>query len=105
MLASSLGYAEMTPVNGRINPLYPSVLNAYFQYYEQQRLYKDGLTVAKRLLTLQESQVGANSSELTPALTLYADALAKAGNLNESSKVHQRIAILEQAPMPKQTKH
>jgi tetratricopeptide (TPR) repeat protein len=98
LLRSVLAYAETHPFYGRISPLHIAVLKVYLQFYDQQKKYQEALVIAKRILDLNESQMGTRHPQLTSSLMPYAEALEKAGKKQESALVRKRIRDLETSP-------
>ena len=97
MLRSILAYAESHPLYGRINPVHISALRAYLQFYDRQKRYKEEVVVARRIVELNEAQMGPEHPQLTSSLMLYAEALEKVSKLKESEVIKNRIRRIEMA--------
>ncbi len=100
LLDKSLDYAEKHPLNGLINPSLISALKAELLLFDEEKQYDKSLHVAKRILDLNEKQMGPTHPQLTSTLMIYAEALDKVGKTKESASVKKRIRSIEMAPTP-----
>ncbi len=98
LLNKSLDYAETHPYNDLINPSLISALKTELLLFDEQKQYDKSLPVAKRILDLNEKQMGAKHPQLPATLMLYADALEKVGKKKESASVRKRIRDIEMSP-------
>lgn len=97
LLKSTLQYAENHPYNSNVNPNLVAALKAYAEFYDAQKQYRDELVMAKRLLEVNETQMGATHPQLTGTLSLYADVLQKNGELAQSAEIRKRIVSIEKS--------
>ncbi|MBX9690671.1 MAG: tetratricopeptide repeat protein [Candidatus Obscuribacterales bacterium] len=95
LIDTALKYAEANPVYGRINPLLIAALKAKLYYFDQKKMYKDELSVAEKIMKLNEAQMGPAHPQLAGTLLIYAEALERAGKKKESETVFLRIKALE----------
>ncbi|MBX9722906.1 MAG: hypothetical protein K2X81_16005, partial [Candidatus Obscuribacterales bacterium] len=98
LLDTSLDYAEKHPYIGLVNPSLISALKTELLLFDEQKKYDKSLIVAKRILDLNEKQMGQNHPQLPSTLMLYADALDKVGKKKESASVRKRIRDIEMSP-------